>query len=81
MLLKIAVTVRSSKTRVNCEASRSGFGAALEQLRAGGWKPMALTSRFVNSFEERFSVNELELLGIVWTIEYFKNYLYGKHLR
>ena len=31
---------------------------------------------FLNSCEERYSVNELELLGVVWSIEYFKNYLY-----
>ena len=35
-------------------------------------------SRFLNSSEERYSINELELLGVVWSIEYFKNYLYGK---
>ena len=23
-------------------------------------------------------MNDLELLGVVWSIEYFKNYLYGK---
>ena len=31
-----------------------------------------------NSNEERYSVNELELLGVVWAIEYFKFYLFGK---
>ena len=30
--------------------------------------------------EKRYSVNERELLGVVWSVEYFKNYLYGKHL-
>ena len=36
---------------------------------------------FLNSCEERYSVIELELLGVVWSIEYFKNYLYGKNFK
>ena len=39
---------------------------------------MAFTSRFLNSVEERYSINEFELLGVVWSIEYFIYYLYGK---
>ena len=65
--------------RVKCDASRSGLGAALEQNTSDGWKPIAFASRFLNSTEERYSVNELELLGIVWSIDYFKYYLYGKN--
>ena len=34
----------------------------------------------MNSLEEKYSVNELDLLGVVWAIEHFKCYLYGKHL-
>ena len=66
---------------MKCDASRSGLGAALEQLTVDGWKPIAYTSRFLNSCEERYSVNELELLGVVWSIEYFEIYLYGKTFR
>ena len=32
--------------RVKCDASRSGLGAAREQLAVDGWKPIAITSRF-----------------------------------
>ena len=63
---------------MKCDASRSGLGAALEQLTVDGWKPISFASRFLNSSEERYSINELELLGLLWSIEYFKNYLYGK---
>ena len=69
------------ETRVKCDASRSDLGAAVEQLTVDGWKPIAFASRFLNSCEKRYSVNELELLGVVWSIEYFKNYLYGKHFK
>ena len=30
----------------------------------------------MNSNDERYSINELELLGVVWSIQYFKNYIY-----
>ena len=66
------------ETRIKCDASRQGLGAALEQLDCEGWKTVAFASRFLNSNEERFSINELELLGVVWAIKYFKYYLFGK---
>ena len=49
--------------QVKCDASRSGLGAALEQNTPDGWKPIAFASQFLNSTEERYSVNELEFLG------------------
>ena len=41
---------------------------------------MAYASRFLNSKEEKYSVNELDTLGDVWAIEQFKNYLNGKNV-
>ena len=38
---------------------------------------MASASRFLNSNEERYSINDLELLVVVWVIEYFIYYLFG----
>ena len=52
------------ETRIKCDASRQGLGAALEQLDCEGWKTVAFASRFLNSNEERYSINELELLGV-----------------
>ena len=43
------------ETRVKCDASRSGLGAALEQLTVDGWKPIAFASRFLNSCEENIA--------------------------
>ena len=62
-----------------CDASTTGLGAALEQFSLEGWAAAAYASRFLNSLEEKYSVNELELLGVVWAIEHFKYYLYGKY--
>ena len=62
--------------RRKCYASRSGLGAALEQLTVNGWKPISFASKFETV--GKYIINELALLGVVWFIEYFKNYLYGK---
>ena len=56
--------------RVKCDDSSSGLGAALEKNTPDGCEDFS---------EERYSVNESELLGIVWSIDYFKYYLYGKN--
>ena len=62
---------------IKCDASRAGLGAALEQRSPTVWHTVALASRFLNSNEERYSVNELELLGVVLPGEYFKYYLFN----
>ena len=66
------------ETRIKCNASRKGLGCALEQRTANGWHTVAFASRFLNSVEDRYSINKLELLGVVLSIEHFKYYLYGK---
>ena len=66
------------ETRIKGDASRKGLGCALKQRTPNGWHTMEFASRFLNSVEDRYSINELELLGAVWLIEHFKYYLYGK---
>ena len=39
------------ETRIKCDASNSGVGAALEQLTVNGWQPISFASRFLNSNE------------------------------
>ena len=64
-------------TRVKCDASQLGLGASIEQDHRGNWKTVAFASRFSNIAELKYSTNELELLGLVWTLDHFKNYLLG----
>ena len=33
--------------------------------------------RYLSDYEAKYSTNELELLAIVWAVEYFRNYVYG----
>ena len=46
------------ETRIKCDASRAGLGAALEQSSPTGWNTVAFASRFLSPNEERYSVNE-----------------------
>ena len=66
------------ETRIKCDASRAGLVAAIEQRSPTGWHTVAFASRFLNSIEERCSINELELLGVVRSVEHIKYYLFGK---
>ena len=69
------------ETRIECDASRVGLGAASEQRSPTGWHTVAFASGFLNSNKERCIVNQLKLLGVVWSVEYFENYLFGKSFR
>ena len=52
---------QNRKTRVKCDASRCGLGAALEQeVESDVWVAIALASRFLNDQEKNiYSTNEL----------------------
>ena len=65
-------------TRVKFGASHLGLGASVEQDHRGIWKTVAFASTFLNVAELKDSTSELELLGLVWALDHFKNYLLGK---
>ncbi len=44
-------------------------------------RPVAFASRYFGDNEKIYAQNELELLGVVWDVEHFKQYLMGKHFR
>ena len=66
------------ESRIKCDASRKGSCCALEQRTPNVWHTVVFASQFLNSVEDRYSINELELLGVVCSIEHFNYYLYGK---
>ena len=68
---------RDCLLRIICDASKSGLGAVLQQEEKGEWKPLSFASRFLTELEAKYSIKELELLAIVWSVEYFRNYVYG----
>ena len=66
------------ETRIKCDASHKGLGCALEQRTPNGCHTVAFASLFLNSAEDCYSIIELELLGVAWSIKHFKYYLYDK---
>ena len=68
-----------TRTRVRTNASWSGQEAVLEQESNNGWETIAHASSFLNKAEVKYSISELELLGIVWSLEQFNNYLDGQY--
>ena len=60
------------------DASKTGLGITLWQKEPDGdIKPRAFGSRYINESEKN-SIGELELLAVVWGLEKFRFYLYGK---
>ena len=54
------------------------FRSCLRSTLKNRWKSIANASRFFNSTEERYRVNELIFRGIFWSIDHFESYLHGK---
>ena len=61
---------------VHCDASQNGLGACLMQND----KPVAYASRSLTTTEMNYANIEKELLSIVFGLERFNQYVYGKHI-
>ena len=60
------------------DASTVGLGAVLAQQQAdGSIHPVAYASRSVNKHESNYGISELETLGLVWAVRYFRPYILG----
>ena len=60
------------------DASDNGVGAVILQEHNGTKMPVAYASRKLLDRESNYSTIEKECLAIVWAVEKFKNYIYGK---
>ena len=68
---------RNKPLRIICDASKNGLHAVLQMNEQNSWEPLAYASRFLTELESKYSINKLELLAVVWSIEHFKNYVNG----
>ena len=61
------------------DASTKGLGATMwQKQKDGNLKPVGFASRFLLDTDKKYAINELELLVIVWGLEHFRLYVYGK---
>lgn len=61
---------------IQCDASKNGLGAVLMQ----NGKPIAYTSRSMTETETRYSQIEKETLAIVFALDKFHQYAFGRHV-
>ena len=62
---------RDAPTRIICDPSKEGLGAVLQQKPGAEWVTTHFALRFLTEFEKKYSMNELELLAVVWFIAKF----------
>ena len=67
-----------AQTEVSTDACTYGIGGVLSQIINGEKRVIAYCSRSLNKAEANYFVTELECLAVVYAIEQFRQYLYGK---
>ena len=63
---------------VEAHASNFGVGAVLSQEYDKIWQPVAYFSKHLSKQQQNYSTSEKELLAIVLSLEYFKQFVYGR---
>ena len=65
-----------SELTIQCDASQGGLGAALLQ----NGRPIEYASRALTETEKRYAQIEKEMLAIVFSLERFNQYTFGRHV-
>lgn len=68
----------SDQTQVIANASPVGLGAVLVQIDTEGPRVIAYGHKALTDCEKRYCQTEKEALALVWAVEHFKIYLFGK---
>lgn len=66
------------KTQVIADASPVGLGAVLIQINESGPRIISFASKSLSSVEKRYAQTEKEALALVWAVERFHYYLFGR---
>ena len=65
-------------TRIKSDASNNG---RVWRSVWNVWRSVYFIRRFLNPHKAKYSTNEFELLGVVWAVEHYKNYLCGSEFK
>ena len=77
----LAHYAKDKDNMVTTDASKTGLGITLWQKQDdGNIKPIVYSGRYLNNTEKNYSIGEPELLEVVWGLEKFQFYLYGKNV-
>lgn len=66
------------RTQIYADASPVGLGTVLLQFKQSGPQVIAYASRSLTATEKRYAQTEKEALALVWAIERFHYYIFGK---
>ncbi|KAL1129493.1 hypothetical protein AAG570_012438 [Ranatra chinensis] len=66
---------------ITTDASQVAVGAVLSQVDSGGDRPVAYASKKLTPAESRYNAIERELLGVVWAVEHFRPYVWGRQFQ
>ena len=69
---------QNSPTRIVCDAGPTSLGAVLTQLHSNSWRVISYASRSLTPVERKYSQTEKESLAIVWAVERFNLYVFGR---
>ena len=75
----MAYPLTDSPFILDTDASDTAIGAVLSQIQNGEEKVVAYASRSMNKAERNYCVTDKELLAVKHFIEYFYQYLMGRH--
>lgn len=68
----------NDRTQIIADASPVGLGAVLIQFNNYGPRIISYASRSLSSTEQKYAQTEKEALALVWGVERFHFYIYGK---
>lgn len=68
----------NDRTQVYADASPVGLGAVLVQLNGKGARVICYASKSLSITEQRYCQTEKEALALVWAVERFHFYLFGR---